>query len=111
MNMAWRKRGNKYGAKRVTTTDGAFDSKREYCRWLDLVLLERAGEITGLERQIPFVFEHNGVRICKYIADFSYFENDGRDRVVEDSKGFRTDIYKLKRKLMLAFYDITIRET
>jgi hypothetical protein len=111
--MAWKGvKKNKYGAKRVKTKDGlTFDSKREYARWLDLVLLERAGEITMLERQVPFVFELNNVRIGKYIADFTYLENDERDYIVEDSKGFRTDMYRRNKKMVLAFYGIEIRET
>ena len=101
---------SKFGAKKVRTREGlTFDSRREYGRWLDLVLLERAGKITGLERQIPFKLSINGVHICKYISDFTYFENG--KKVVEDSKGYRTDVYKLKAKMMLAIHDIKILET
>ena len=101
---------NKFNAKKVTTRDGlVFDSKREYSRWLDLVILQQAGKITGLDRQIPYKLSINGVHICKYISDFTYFENG--KKVVEDSKGYRTDVYKLKAKMMLAIHDIEILET
>ena len=45
---------------------------------------------------------------CSYIADFAYFQNG--HLVVEDTKGFRTEGYKIKRKLMLERYGIQIRE-
>ena len=50
-----RGRGNKYGNEKVYRDGMAFDSIREYQRWIQLKLLERAGEITGLERQVPFL--------------------------------------------------------
>lgn len=99
---------SKYKNKKVVTDEGTFDSQREYKHWLELKIRERAGEISRLERQKDFVIEHNGVRITKYRADFIYFENG--QRVVADSKGFRTDVYRLKAKLMKAFYNIEIRE-
>lgn len=99
---------SKYRNRKVTTEDGTFDSQREYKHWMELKIRERAGEISRLERQKEFVIEHNGVRITKYVADFIYFENG--QRVVADSKGFRTDVYRLKAKLMKAFYNIEIRE-
>ncbi len=99
---------SKYGNRKVVTEEGTFDSVREHKHWMELKLRERAGEITHLERQVDFVIEHNGVRICKYKADFIYFENG--QRVVADSKGYRTDVYRLKAKLMKAFYNIEIRE-
>jgi hypothetical protein len=71
--------------------------------------MEQAGTIADLERQIRYVFEVNGVRVCAYIADFRYrFKGSV---VVEDCKGFRTPEYKLKRKLMMACHGIDILET
>lgn len=125
--------GSKYHNEKVLSADGEiFDSRREFRRFTELKILEKAGEITNLKRQVPFVIipEHRepdttgprgGVRkgrliepAAKYIADFVYFERDesGRWRqVVEDCKGMRTDTYKLKRKLMFHLYGIRIRET
>ena len=108
---------SKYHATKVKDLDGqTFDSKKEYRRWRDLQLLERAGMITDLRRQVKFVLipaQRVGGKVvereCSYIADFVYTA-DGKT-VVEDCKGFRTDTYKIKRKLMLERYGIRILET
>ena len=108
---AWKnnRRPQKYGNVTVESTDGFFDSKAEYTRWCQLKLLERGGVIRNLERQVRFSFDLNGVHICNYFADFAYFEND--ERVIEDRKGVETDVFKLKAKMMLAFYGIKVRLT
>lgn len=114
----------KYGSQKVTIDGITFDSVREGSRYRELKLLERAGKISNLRRQvkyllIPSQFEDmtiNGKektvcveRACYYVADFVYSEND--KLVVEDCKGFKTDAYIIKRKLMLNVYGIRIRET
>ena len=99
---------NKYGAKKVTTEDGRFDSKAELKRWEELKLLERGKHITGLKRQVAYPIVVNGKPICKYIADFVYHENG--KLTVEDVKGHRTKLYSLKRKLIESCYDFTITE-
>ena len=124
---------NKYGAKKMTAPDGQkFDSVKEYHRWGCLRLLERAGKIKDLKRQVKYeliptqreestevykagpqkglpkpgaIIEHP----CTYVADFTYIE-DGK-LVVEDVKGMKTDAYKIKKKLMLWVHGIQIRET
>lgn len=109
---AWkqtRRPQNKFGNERVVTDDGTFDSKAEHYRWCQLKLLERAGEIRNLKRQVRFKFEHNGVHIADYIADFTYFE--GNEYVAEDKKGYETDVFRLKAKMLKAFYGITVRIT
>lgn len=100
---------NKYRNVKTEVDGITFHSKKEAARYSDLKLLERAGQIKDLRLQVPFVFEHNDVRICKYLADFCYREN-GRE-VVEDCKGKSTREYRLKRKLMKAFFAIEILET
>ena len=107
---------SKYHAKRITTADGTFDSKKEYERWCELKLLERAGKIFDLRRQVKYELiplQKTKGKILEYpvnyIADFVYTEN-GKP-VVEDSKGYRTAEYKLKRKLMLWVHGIRVRET
>jgi len=112
---------SKYG-NRKTKVDGiTFDSVKEANRWAELRLLERAGEIQELERQKKFILipaqkDKNGKvieRECSYVADFVYFADDGTgwmDMVVEDAKGMRTDVYKIKRKLMLKEHGIRIKE-
>lgn len=92
-----------------TTIDGiTFDSKKESRRWIDLRAMERAGLISGLRRQVTFALRVNGVLICRYRSDFVYVENERR--IVEDVKGLKTDIYKLKARLMLAVHGIEVRE-
>lgn len=100
-----KKRGSKYHNERTR----GFDSKKEAQRFDQLMLLMKAGHIGGLLSQVPFRIEVNGIKICKYIADFTYMENG--KYIVEDTKGKRTDVYKLKKKLMLAVHGIEIKET
>lgn len=101
---------SKYRAQPVVDPEhGRFDSKREHQRFHLLRLRERAKEIRGLQRQVPFALNVQGHLICKYIADFTYTENG--QFVVEDAKGFRTPEYRLKKKLMLAIFGWEIRET
>ena len=121
------RRGNKYHASKLTTPEGIFDSRKEYNRWCELKLLERAGKISKLCRQQGFtlvpeqrepdvVGPRGGVKrgkllerpVC-YVADFLYMQ-DGQI-IVEDSKGMRTPEYIIKRKLMLHIYGIRILET
>lgn len=116
----------KYNSKKITRNGITFDSKKEARRYGELLLLERAGEITDLQRQVEFVLipaqrdpDTIGVRggvkkgrtielAVKYIADFVYKEND--KTVVEDTKGFKTKDYIIKRKLMLYIHGIKIKE-
>lgn len=102
------KKANKYGAKRVQIDGIWFDSKAEGARWSVLKLEERAGLITGLERQVPYAITINGEHIAKWIADFRYVR-DGVT-VCEDVKGVRTPVYRLKAKLVKAIYGIRITE-
>lgn len=123
--MAWRKT-NKYGSKKVEVAGIVFDSKKEARRYQELLLLEKAGAIQDLQMQVKFVLipaqrepdtigARGGIRKgktiekeCAYIADFVYQENGLT--VVEDTKGFRTKDYVIKRKLMLYVHGIRIRE-
>ena len=106
----------KYHNRKVTRDGETFDSVKEYRRFCELRLLERAGAVTDIRRQVKFemipaqridgkVVE----RACGYVADFVYMENG--QQVVEDTKGMRTQEYRLKRKLMLWVHGIRIRET
>ena len=106
---------SKYNNTKVRIGGEVYDSKREYKRWCELKLLERAGIIRNLQRQVKYRLidgkktADRMERPCDYIADFVYYENG--KLVVEDCKGMRTDVYKIKRKLMLEKYNISIRET
>ena len=103
---------NKYGNIKTVTSDGIkHDSIKEANRWCELKLLERAGKIRLLQRQVKYLLipKQEGEREVCYIADFVYQE-DGK-LVVEDVKGHRTEVYKLKKKLMLWVHGIRIKET
>lgn len=115
----------KYHSKKITRDGITFDSIKEYRRWSELVLLERAGQVSDLQRQVKFVllpaqyrqlFDKKAHRwknrcvereVC-YIADFVY-QQDGKT-IVEDTKGFKTKDYIIKRKLMLYIHNIQIKE-
>ena len=101
-------RGNKYGNVKTVIGDMTFDSKREAVRWGELRLLERAGQISDLQRQVRFPIAVNGHPIGLYVADFTYLAKG--QRVVEDSKGVRTDLYRWKRKLVKAVHGVDIVE-
>lgn len=107
---------NKYHNRKITVDGQKYDSVKEYSRYCELKLLERAGIITELTRQVKFVLipaqYENGrcvERECSYYADFTYRE-DG-EFIVEDVKGKRTKEYIIKRKLMLKIYGYRIKET
>lgn len=106
--------GNKYGAKKIKdpATGFIFDSKKEFIRWCELRILERAGKISDLKRQVKYelIPKQKGERACNYVADFVYIDSDGNN-VVEDTKGVRTDAYRIKRKLMLHIHGIKVKET
>lgn len=106
------KKRNKYGARR----SGGYDSRKEHSRANELKLMQRAGLISNLREQVKYVLipaqrDSSGKlleRECSYYADFVY-DRDGVT-VVEDTKGFRTPEYKIKRKLMLRVHGISITE-
>lgn len=110
----------KYSGNRTSkyhsVRSGGFDSKKEAERYGELVLLQRAGRISGLQRQVRFTLipaqYKDGkciFRKCEYIADFVYTENG--QTVVEDAKGFKTPEYIIKRKLMYYIHGILVIET
>lgn len=112
MNIAITRKYNKYRVSdpKDRTTDGiVFDSKKEMVRYLNLKLLERAGEIKNLELQKKFDVNINGHKVFTYHADFTYSE--GGQLVIEDVKGVKTPLYRLKAKCIFAAYGIKIRET
>lgn len=105
----------KYHNKKVTFDGEVFDSQKEAMRFAELKMLERAGVITELRRQVSFelippqkINGRSAERACCYKADFVYTENG--ETIVEDVKGFRTKDYIIKRKLMLYVYGIKIKE-
>lgn len=119
---------SKYKNKKACFDGIEFDSKKEAKRYIVLKDMEKRGMISDLQLQVKFTLiptqrepDTVGVRggkikgkvierECCYIADFSYFDNRSNEKVVEDTKGFRTPEYKLKRKLMLWVHGIRIKE-
>lgn len=106
---------SKYGSRKVFRGGEVFDSVKEYNRWCELRLLEKAGMVSKLQRQVKYeLIPSQRVdgkvveRSCNYVADFVYTQ-DGKT-VVEDTKGVRTTDYIIKRKLMLYLLGIRIKE-
>ena len=124
--MYYYNKSNKYSNTKVTVDGETFDSKKEYRRYCELKMLERAKEIKNLQRQVKFllipsqyeeVIDAKGKpkqkcieRECVYVADFQYQDAKTGNLVVEDTKGVRTKDYIIKRKLMLSVYNIKINE-
>ena len=131
---------SKYRSRKITVDGVTYDSKKEYRRWKELCLLQKAGKITDLERQVPFELIPAQKRIVETGERYKrndpargiragdpktkvvtleqscvyvadfVYRQDGR-QVVEDTKGVRTADYKIKRKLMLWVHGIKINET
>lgn len=110
---------SKYHSRKITVDGIEFDSKKEAKRYTELLLLERAGAIQGLQMQVKYELipsqRQNGRvvdRACQYVADFVYKENG--KTVVEDVKGYRDGgayrVFTIKRKLMLYIHGIRIKE-
>jgi hypothetical protein len=105
--------GGKHGNVRVVVDGIKFASKREAARYQALKLLERAGRVRNLRLQVTYRFVVNGMHVCSYRADFVYEELVGVAwaEVVDDAKGYPNDVYPIKKKLMLACFGITVRES
>lgn len=96
---------NKYHNKKLDTDDGKFDSKYEYQKWCELKLLEKNGNISDLHRQVKFELIPSIKTACEtlrsisYYADFVYIE--GGTMFVVDSKGYNTDVFQIKKRLLI----------
>ena len=105
----------KYHSKKCTIDGITFDSKKEASRYLELKEMQDRGEITDLKLQVPFILipafnlGKKRYRKMEYIADFVYNKNG--EQIVEDTKGYKTEIYKIKKKLMAYIYQIEIKES
>ena len=103
---------SKFRNRRVEVDGLKFDSVKESKRWAELQFMERAGEIKNLQRQVRIPIVINGVKVCTYIADFTYEELGGV--VVEDVKSEFTQkdaLFRLKAKLLRVVLGIDIRIT
>lgn len=114
-------RKNKYGAKPVRDEAGKqlYASRKEARRGAELELLERQGLITGLKKQPKYAFRatetmaetlvYDSGRVVQYWGDFEYYD-DGGELVIEDVKGVRTPVFRLKKALMWAYHRIEVVE-
>lgn len=107
---------SKYGSRKTIIDGISFDSKREATRYQELKYQLDGGFISDLQLQVPYEIipkqrdsKGKAVRATKYIADFVYKDREGKT-VVEDTKGFRTESYKIKKKLMLHVFGIDVQE-
>ena len=107
----------KYKNKKTIVDDIQFDSKLEAKRYNELKLLEKSGKIKELQLQPSFElipsFKKNGKTFRKaiYKADFSYIDTETGETIIEDTKGYVTELYKLKKKIFeYKFQNLTIRE-
>jgi hypothetical protein len=105
-----KRRRSKYNAQAETTGGKRFASKKEAARFRQLYVMQLAGQIEDLRTQVWYPLIVNGIRVCDYVADFTYRERDTELRVVEDVKGMPTPVYILKKKLMMACYGIELKE-
>lgn len=105
------KKPPKYGNHKCVVDGIEFDSHKEANRWMELRIMEKQGLISELQRQVKFVLiptQYTGSgkerrvleRECCYIADFVYFDINSQQVIVEDTKGYKTEKYIIKRKLM-----------
>lgn len=101
---------HKYNARKTAVDGISFDSRKEAERYKELKALERVGKIDGLELQPRFTlmdgfrYEGKAIRKIEYVADFLYRDLSTLDLIVEDVKGVKTDVYKIKKKLFLKHY-------
>lgn len=109
--MKWRQ-APKYRAIKTEVDGVLFDSRAEAQRFTELKILQAAGGIYNLTLQPEVKCTVNNILICKYRGDFSYRETNNPRLVIEDKKGFKTPVYKLKIKLCRALFpDIEFRES
>ena len=121
-------KGRKYKNNKLVLDSGTFDSMKEYRRYLDLLYKVKTCEIEDLRRQVKYILipaqrepdikgPRGGLKKGKvierevaYYADFVYKDLATGETVVEDTKGIKTHDYIIKRKMMLFFHGIRIRE-
>jgi hypothetical protein len=106
--MKYQKKRTKYGSKKTICNSGHLHaSKKEAKRCNELVLLEKTGKIRWLKQQPVFTLQPKfrwrgkGIRAITYIADFSYFDTKSKIFIVEDTKGYKTEKYQIKKKLLI----------
>lgn len=104
------KKRSKYGNNKKEVDGIVFDSEKEALRYGELKLMLKGGIIGLLELQVPYELNPGGTHSLKYIADFVYIVRATGEKVVEDAKGHRTQVYLKKRRLMKKVHGIIIKE-
>lgn len=103
---------SKYSNKRTEYSGEWYQSKAEanYAEQLDMLKMARDASLrpASIERQVEYPIVVNGIKICNYYADFRVVYNNRTD--VIDVKGVKTEVYKIKKKLVEAIYKIKIKE-
>lgn len=105
---------NKYSNKKTVINNIKFDSKKEANRYSELLLMEKCKMIKNLQLQPKFLllegYVHEGkkIRDIHYIADFQYYDNEKKKEIIEDSKGMKTEVYKLKKKIFIKKYILNL---
>ena len=96
---------NKYKNKKVEYHGIKFDSQKERNYYIKLKVLEEYGKIKDLKLQVKFElqpkfqFRNKTIQAISYVADFTYYDEENKLHIV-DTKGIRTEVYKLKKKMM-----------
>jgi hypothetical protein len=112
VNLSTLPKPSKYRNRKCVVDGEKFDSEKEARRWRELKLLEHAGEIKNLRRQVRYELRVGRIPICAYVADFAYVQNSRR--VVEDVKGYRRGnpyrLFLVKKALMKSLHNISIVE-
>ena len=101
---------SKYRNQKTEVDGYTFDSKKEAAHYVELKFLESEGIIADLTLQPQYHCTVNGKKVCTYVADFEYTTTADLKLHTEDVKGYKTDVYKLKKKLVEALYNLTIEE-
>lgn len=101
---------SKYGNLPCFVDGRRFASRRERDAFLKLDALQKGGVVRELRTQVPYPLVVNGMTVCTYVADFVFYDTELQKEVVADAKGMRTDVYKIKKKLMRAVHNIDILE-
>ncbi len=103
--------------KKVKFDGHEFDSEKEAKRYGELMSMQRTGLISNLQCQVPYTlmdgYIENGKIIGQitYIADFTYTDEFSKKTIIENTKGYRTEVYKFKKKMLEAIYpELEIKE-
>src|SRR5687767_11147003 len=99
---------HKYGARQTVVDGIKFPSRKEANRYSELRLLEKADKVRDIRCQVRMPLEVNGLLVTHYVADFVYWDVEQGKRIWEDTKGFITDSFRIKAKLVRALYGIEI---